>query len=126
MERMQVEAEALNGRGHRRRDIDENNHTWGPGVLEFSAVGTAVVPSARITTSRSRRSCSRWASSAMADHAKIDLQASLARVDAGGIPLRAEQRLADEAGPHRKLFTSDLSVSEFLLARDAKCEPSRR
>ena len=24
--------------------IDENNHTWGPSVLEFSAVGTAVVP----------------------------------------------------------------------------------
>ena len=59
----------------------------------------------------------------MSDHAKIDLQASLARVAAGGIPLRAEQRLADEAGENRKLFTSDLSVSEFLLARDAKCEP---
>ncbi len=24
--------------------VDENNHTWGPNVLEFSAVGTAVVP----------------------------------------------------------------------------------
>ena len=24
--------------------IDENNHTWGPSVLEFSAVGTAVIP----------------------------------------------------------------------------------
>ena len=24
--------------------VDENNHTWGPSVLEFSAVGTAVVP----------------------------------------------------------------------------------
>ena len=59
----------------------------------------------------------------MTDHAKLDLRASLARVAAGGIPLRAEQRLAEEAGPNRKLFTSDLSVSEFLLARDAKCEP---
>ncbi|MEO8550831.1 MAG: heavy metal-binding domain-containing protein [Kofleriaceae bacterium] len=56
-------------------------------------------------------------------HAKLDLVESLRRVENGGIPLRAEQRLADEAGPHRKLFTSDLSVSEYLLARDAGCEP---
>jgi uncharacterized protein YbjQ (UPF0145 family) len=56
-------------------------------------------------------------------HAKIDIVKSLRRVENGGIPLRAEQRLADEAGPGRKLFTSDLSVSEYLLARDAKCEP---
>jgi uncharacterized protein YbjQ (UPF0145 family) len=55
--------------------------------------------------------------------AQIDWQASLARVQAGGIPLRAEERLADEAGTHHKLFTSDLSVSEFLLARDGGCEP---
>ena len=34
-----------------------------------------------------------------------------------------QERLAEEAGPNRKLFTSDLSVSEFLLARDVKCEP---
>jgi uncharacterized protein YbjQ (UPF0145 family) len=54
---------------------------------------------------------------------KLDLRASLAQVASGGIPLRAAERLAEEAGPHRKLFTSDLSVSEFLLARDAKCEP---
>jgi uncharacterized protein YbjQ (UPF0145 family) len=51
------------------------------------------------------------------------MRASLQRVAQGGIPLRAEERLADEAGPHKKLFTSDLSVNEFLLARDAKCEP---
>ncbi|MFO0759584.1 MAG: heavy metal-binding domain-containing protein [Byssovorax sp.] len=53
----------------------------------------------------------------------LDLRASLDRVAQGGIPLRAEERLAEEAGPHRKLFTSDLSVNEFLLARDARCEP---
>jgi uncharacterized protein YbjQ (UPF0145 family) len=53
----------------------------------------------------------------------IDYRASLARMTSGGLPLRAEQRLADEAGPERRLFTSDLSVSEFLLARAAKCEP---
>jgi uncharacterized protein YbjQ (UPF0145 family) len=53
----------------------------------------------------------------------LDLRASLERVRQGGIPLRAEERLAEEAGPNRRLFTSDLSVSEFLMARDAHCEP---
>jgi len=56
-------------------------------------------------------------------HQPIDLAASIARVARGGIPLRAEQRLAEEAGPHSKLFTSDLSVNEFLLVRDAGCQP---
>lgn len=54
---------------------------------------------------------------------RIDLRASLQHVAQGGIPLRAQERLAEEAGPHRKLFTSDLSVSEFVLTRDIKCEP---
>ena len=53
----------------------------------------------------------------------IDFAASLARVQSGGIPLRAMERLAEEAGPHKKLFTSDLSVNEFLLAGDAGCTP---
>jgi len=53
----------------------------------------------------------------------IDLAQSLARVSNGGIPLRAMERLAEEAGPHSKLFTSDLSVNEFVLARDAGCQP---
>jgi uncharacterized protein YbjQ (UPF0145 family) len=44
MERMQVEAEALEAAGIVGVMIDENNHSWGPGVIEFSAVGTAVVP----------------------------------------------------------------------------------
>jgi uncharacterized protein YbjQ (UPF0145 family) len=44
MERMQVEAEALQAAGIVGVLIDENNHTWGPTILEFSAVGTAVVP----------------------------------------------------------------------------------
>ena len=54
---------------------------------------------------------------------QIDLAKSLAHVENGGIPLRAEERLAEEAGPHSKLFTSDLSVNEFVLARDAGCHP---
>jgi uncharacterized protein YbjQ (UPF0145 family) len=44
MERMQVEAEEAGAAGIVGVLIDENNHTWGPNVLEFSAVGTAVVP----------------------------------------------------------------------------------
>jgi uncharacterized protein YbjQ (UPF0145 family) len=53
----------------------------------------------------------------------IDLRTSVQHVAQGGIPLRAQERLAEEAGPNRKLFTSDLSVSEFILARDVKVEP---
>ncbi len=44
MERMQAEAEELGAAGIVGVVIDENNHTWGPSVLEFSAVGTAVIP----------------------------------------------------------------------------------
>ncbi len=53
----------------------------------------------------------------------VDWKKSLDRVAAGGIPLRAEERLQEEMGAERRLFTSDLSVSQFLLARDAQCEP---
>ncbi|MGH7439752.1 MAG: heavy metal-binding domain-containing protein, partial [Polyangiaceae bacterium] len=53
----------------------------------------------------------------------IRLDQSLARVKKGGIPLRAEERLAEEKGAHARLFTSDLSVSAFLLGRRAGCEP---
>jgi uncharacterized protein YbjQ (UPF0145 family) len=53
----------------------------------------------------------------------FDLATSLAHVRAGGLPLRAQSRLAEEAGPHKRLFTSDLSVSEFLLVEEAKARP---
>jgi uncharacterized protein YbjQ (UPF0145 family) len=43
MERMQVEAEALEAEGIVGVTVEETNHTWGPSILEFSAVGTAVV-----------------------------------------------------------------------------------
>jgi uncharacterized protein YbjQ (UPF0145 family) len=43
MERMQAEAESLRAEGIVGVTVDETNHTWGPTVLEFSAVGTAVV-----------------------------------------------------------------------------------
>ena len=51
------------------------------------------------------------------------LKESIANVAAGGIPLRAEERLAEEKGAHARLFTSDLSVREFLLVRGAECHP---
>src|SRR2546423_13410247 len=59
----------------------------------------------------------------MPEHRRIDLRASVEQVRQGGIPLRAGERLADEAGPNRRLFTSDLGVNAFVLARDAGCEP---
>ncbi|HEY4223178.1 MAG TPA: heavy metal-binding domain-containing protein [Myxococcota bacterium] len=59
----------------------------------------------------------------MTEHQKIDIRASIKRVTEGGIPLRAQERLAEEAGEHSKLFTSDLSVSEFVLTRKANCQP---
>lgn len=43
MERMQVEAESLQAEGIVGVLVEETNHTWGPTILEFSAVGTAVV-----------------------------------------------------------------------------------
>jgi uncharacterized protein YbjQ (UPF0145 family) len=53
----------------------------------------------------------------------IDLRASLQRVRQGGLPIRAELRLQEEAGPHPHLFTSDLSVNEFVLARQTGVTP---
>ena len=53
----------------------------------------------------------------------LDLKKSLAHVQQGGIPLRAQERLEEERGDHHRLFTSDLSVNEFLLVRDVRCEP---
>ena len=51
----------------------------------------------------------------------IDLMESMRHVQMGGLPIRAQLRLADEKRHH--LFTSDLTVSEFLLSQDAKCSP---
>ena len=53
----------------------------------------------------------------------FDINASLAHVKAGGLPIRAQMRLAEEAGPNKRLFTSDLSVSEFLLVEETKAKP---
>src|SRR5689334_22355099 len=53
---------------------------------------------------------------------EIDRNASLRSVQKGGLPTHAKLRLREEAGPNRKLFTSDLSVNELLLTTDAQCQ----
>lgn len=42
MERMQQEAEGLGAKGIVGADIHERTHAWGPHVIEFFAIGTAV------------------------------------------------------------------------------------
>jgi uncharacterized protein YbjQ (UPF0145 family) len=42
MERMQQEAERLGAAGIVGADIHERTHAWGPNVIEFFAIGTAV------------------------------------------------------------------------------------
>ena len=123
MERMQAEAEALQRRGHRRRAGRRDEPHLGP-------------DGARVQRRRHRRRRDprrppdpapgagphgERLTHARATHRHGDEPRRAWRK--GGIPLRAEERLAEEAGPHSKLFTSDLSVNEFVLARDAGCEP---
>ena len=51
--------------------------------------------------------------------------ASLASLERGGLPIRAQERLAQERGGdgRPKLWTSDLSVSELLASRSVGFEP---
>jgi uncharacterized protein YbjQ (UPF0145 family) len=44
MERMQAEAEAVQAEGIVGVSLDEHNHGWGSHVIEFFAVGTAIIP----------------------------------------------------------------------------------
>jgi uncharacterized protein YbjQ (UPF0145 family) len=44
MERMQAEAEALKAEGIVGVQLREGSHGWGSHVIEFFAVGTAIVP----------------------------------------------------------------------------------
>ena len=53
--------------------------------------------------------------------AAAEQAASLAALEAGGLPLRAQQRLAEMADG--ALFTSDLSVSEFALLHSLGLRP---
>ncbi|MBA2391113.1 MAG: heavy metal-binding domain-containing protein [Ktedonobacteraceae bacterium] len=44
-------------------------------------------------------------------------------LEAGGLPTRASQRLAEEQAAGHPLFTSDLSTNEFLLTREQGYQP---
>ena len=44
MERMQAEAEAVKAEGIVGVQLTERNHGWGSHVIEFFALGTAIVP----------------------------------------------------------------------------------
>jgi uncharacterized protein YbjQ (UPF0145 family) len=52
---------------------------------------------------------------------QIDLRSSLHSIAQGGLPTRARERLADEST--HKLFTSDLSINEFLVSREIQAQP---
>jgi uncharacterized protein YbjQ (UPF0145 family) len=43
MERMQTEAQALGAKGIVGVDLQENRHGWGPHLIEFFSIGTAIV-----------------------------------------------------------------------------------
>jgi uncharacterized protein YbjQ (UPF0145 family) len=48
---------------------------------------------------------------------------SIASIEAGGLPLNAQERMDDVRARGGRFFTSDLSVPEFLLAREAGFRP---
>ena len=52
MERMQKEAEALQAEGIVGVQLQERSHGWGSHVIEFFAVGTAIVPRRRAPAAR--------------------------------------------------------------------------
>lgn len=55
--------------------------------------------------------------------ADIEQKAALDAIRAGGIPPKAEQRLRELRDGGAGFFTSDLSVDEFLLVKQAGLEP---
>jgi uncharacterized protein YbjQ (UPF0145 family) len=50
--------------------------------------------------------------------AQQDAEASQRSLEAGGLPIQAQRRLSEEVQAGHPLFTSDLSVNEFSLARN--------
>ncbi len=52
-----------------------------------------------------------------------EAEASRQSLEAGGLPLKAQKRLREEMEAGHSLFTSDLSVNEFLLARQQGYQP---
>jgi uncharacterized protein YbjQ (UPF0145 family) len=57
------------------------------------------------------------------DQAAEDRDRSLALIEAGDIPLQAQRRLDELRAQEKPVFSSDLSVSEFLLGREAGLRP---
>lgn len=49
--------------------------------------------------------------------------ASQRELEGGGLPLKAQQRLREEMAANHPLFSSDLSVNEFLLTREQGYRP---
>jgi uncharacterized protein YbjQ (UPF0145 family) len=52
-----------------------------------------------------------------------EAEASRSSLEAGGLPLKATQRLSEEMASGHPLFTSDLSVDELLLTRQRGYQP---
>jgi uncharacterized protein YbjQ (UPF0145 family) len=50
-------------------------------------------------------------------------EASLKALEAGGLPLAAQERLQEQLASPNHLFSSDLTTREYLLAREAGYEP---
>src|SRR5438270_296396 len=57
------------------------------------------------------------------ERAATDQAASIASLERGGIPVPAQRRLKEFAKQEGTFFTSDLSVSEFLLSRQVGIRP---
>lgn len=55
--------------------------------------------------------------------AKQDAEASRRALEAGGLPLKAQQRLSEEMAAGHPLFSSDLSAKELLLTRQRGYQP---
>lgn len=54
---------------------------------------------------------------------QTEVEASRQSLEAGGLPLKAVQRLMEEQEASHPLFTSDLSASELLLVRQQGYQP---
>jgi uncharacterized protein YbjQ (UPF0145 family) len=57
------------------------------------------------------------------DERKAQQEASIASIEAGGLPLNAQQRLKELAGDPNALFTSNLTVNEFVLGHELQLDP---
>ena len=108
MERMQKEAEAIGDGvlGIVEVKLHENNHGWGSHVIEFFALGTAVVPNEHAEADSSCRT-SRRSSTSTTERAVRPLR-----------PLLGAQRRADRTGSDNRRGSSwELPGAVAWLAR---------